>query len=137
MGRAARHVEGVAILYADKMTDSMKGAISETNRRREIQLRYNLENNIEPQSIVKSIRDLTDRVKVLAESKAEYNSDGSTKETMLDPAGLPRDELARLIKQIEKEMKDAAKAMEFEKAAALRDQLMELRAVEEMAKFRG
>ena len=56
---------------------------------------------------------------------------------MLDPAGLPRDELARLIKQIEKEMKDAAKAMEFEKAAALRDQLMELRAVEEMAKFRG
>ena len=137
MGRAARHVEGVAILYADKMTDSMKAAISETNRRREIQLRYNLENNIEPQSIIKSIRDLTDRVKVLAESKPEYNADGGSKETMLDPATLPRDELARLIKQIEKEMKDAAKAMEFEKAALLRDQLMELRGVEEMAKFKA
>ncbi|MCB0184750.1 MAG: excinuclease ABC subunit UvrB, partial [Caldilineaceae bacterium] len=103
IGRAARHVEGVAILYADKMTDSMKLAIDETNRRREIQMRYNLENNIEPQSIVKSIRDLTDRVKVLAESKEEYKAEGGEKEPLFDPALQPRDELARLIKQIEKE----------------------------------
>lgn len=136
IGRAARHVEGMAILYADKMTDSMKAALDETSRRREIQLRYNLENNIEPQSIVKSIRDLTDRVKVLAESKEEYTAEGDEIEPMLDPASLPRDELARLIKQIEKEMKDAAKAMEFEKAAALRDQLIELRGVEEVAKLK-
>ena len=72
IGRAARHVDGKAILYADKMTDCHAAAIDETDRRREIQARYNLENDIEPQSIVKSIRDLTDRVKILAESKPEY-----------------------------------------------------------------
>ncbi|MEZ4737699.1 MAG: excinuclease ABC subunit UvrB [Caldilineaceae bacterium] len=134
IGRAARHVEGKAILYADKMTDAMKGAINETNRRREIQMRYNLENNIEPRSIVKGIRDLTDRVKVIAESKPEYKTEGA-EPTLLDPAHLPKDELARLIKQVEKEMRDAAKALEFEKAALLRDQLVELRGIEEMGKI--
>jgi excinuclease ABC subunit B len=132
IGRAARHIEGKAILYADKMTDAMRAAIDETNRRREIQARFNLENNIEPQSIVKSIRDLTDRVKVMAESKAEYQTesqvDGGVRP--VSAADLSKDELARLVKQIEKEMKDAAKALEFEKAAALRDQLMELRAIQ-------
>jgi excinuclease ABC subunit B len=128
IGRAARHVEGRAILYADKMTDAMRAAIDETNRRREIQARYNLENNIEPQSIVKSIRDLTDRVKVMAEAREEYQAEPAAREIL--PADLSKDELARLIKQIEKEMKDAAKALEFEKAAALRDQLMELRAIQ-------
>ena len=131
IGRAARHVEGTAILYADRMTDSMRAAIEETNRRREIQMRHNLENNIEPQGIVKSIRDLTDRVKVLAESKAEYTTDKDPNiPSTFSAAQLPKDELDRLIKQIEKEMKDAAKSLEFEKAAALRDQLMELRALE-------
>ncbi|HXF63007.1 MAG TPA: excinuclease ABC subunit UvrB [Caldilineaceae bacterium] len=128
IGRAARHVEGKAILYADKVTEAMQAAIDETNRRREIQARYNLENNIEPQSIVKSIRDLTDRVRVMAESKAEYQTDAEAR--TVSAADLTKDELARLIKQIEKEMKDAAKALEFEKAAALRDQLMELRAIQ-------
>ncbi|MCB0189562.1 MAG: UvrB/UvrC motif-containing protein, partial [Caldilineaceae bacterium] len=79
----------------------------------------------------------TDRVKVLAESKPEYNANGAEQEKLLDPAMLPRDELARMIKQIEKEMKDAAKAMEFEKAAALRDQLIELRGIEEVAKLKA
>lgn len=128
IGRAARHVEGKAILYADKVTEAMQAAIDETNRRREIQARYNLENNIEPQSIVKSIRDLTDRVKMMAESKPEYQTDAEAR--TVSAADLTKDELARLIKQIEKEMKDAAKALEFEKAAALRDQLMELRAIQ-------
>jgi excinuclease ABC subunit B len=128
IGRAARHIEGKAILYADKMTDAMRAAIDETNRRREIQARFNLENHIEPQSIVKSIRDLTDRVKVMAESKAEYQTEAESRP--ISAADLSKDELARLVKQIEKEMKDAAKALEFEKAAALRDQLMELRAIQ-------
>jgi len=136
IGRAARHVEGKAILYADKMTDAMKAAINETNRRREIQMRYNLENNIEPRSIIKSIRDLTDRVKVIAEAKPEYKADGA-EPTLLDPAHLPKDELAKLIKQIEKEMKDAAKALEFEKAAMLRDQLVELRGIEELGRIKA
>jgi excinuclease ABC subunit B len=139
IGRAARHVDGMAILYADKMTDAMKAAINETNRRRQIQMRFNLENNIEPRSIIKSIRDLTDRVKVLAESKPGYEVNSSRAETLpsIDPASLPKDELARLIKQIEKEMKDAAKALEFEKAALLRDQLVELRRIEVERKVGG
>jgi excinuclease ABC subunit B len=129
IGRSARHIEAKAILYADKMTDAMKTAINETSRRREIQMRYNLENNIEPRGIVKSIRDLTDRVKMMAEAKVEYQPDGEGAPVMR-AADLPKDELARLVKQIEKEMKEAARALEFEKAAALRDQLMELRALQ-------
>ena len=131
IGRAARHLEGKAIMYADKITDAMEAAIGETNRRREIQERHNLENNIEPQSIVKSIRDLTDRVRVLAEVSPDYMilEDGS-EAPALSPASLPKDERARLIKQIEKEMKDAAQALEFERAAALRDQLVELRQID-------
>jgi excinuclease ABC subunit B len=130
IGRAARHIEGRAILYADRMTDSMKAAIAETNRRREIQARHNEEHHIEPQGIVKSIRDLTDRVKMMAESKPGYDAGQTAEARPVDPATLSREELARLIKQIEKEMKDAAKALEFEKAAALRDQLVELRGLE-------
>jgi excinuclease ABC subunit B len=130
IGRAARHIEGRAILYADKMTAAMQAAIEETNRRREIQLRYNLENNIEPRGIVKSIRDLTDRLKVMAEANVDYQTNGEDTPAVRQPADLSKEELARLIKQIEKEMKDAARALEFEKAASLRDQLMELRAVQ-------
>jgi len=129
IGRAARHVEGKAVLYADKMTDAMRSAIDETARRREIQARHNLENDIEPQSIVKSIRDLTDRVKVLAEAKDTYEAD-EAKARPVDVADLAADDLAKLIKQVEREMKEAAKALEFERAAALRDQLMELRALQ-------
>lgn len=129
IGRAARHVEGKAILYADKMTDSMKAAIGETERRREIQERFNLENDITPTGITKSIRDLGDRVKIMAESKAEYVTQRD-EETLMDPTMLPPAELAKLIKNIEKEMREAAKALEFEKAASLRDQLVELRQAE-------
>ncbi len=117
MGRAARHVNGHVIMYADTMTDSMKQAIDETERRRRKQIAHNEEHGIVPQSIVKSVRDLTARVAVLREQKPEYSVTGI----------VPRDELVPLIKDLERQMKDAAKALEFEKAALLRDQIIELR----------
>ncbi len=128
IGRAARHVEGKAILYADKMTPAMQAAIDETSRRRAIQEAHNQAHGIEPQSIVKGIRDLTDRVRVLAETQVEYTVDDEP--PPLTPAALPKDERARLIRQLEKEMKEAAKELEFERAAVLRDQIMELRQLE-------
>ena len=76
IGRAARHIEGKAVLYADKMTDSMSQAIEETNRRRTMQEEYNRQHGIEPRGIIKSIRDLTDRVKIIAETRPEYHEDG-------------------------------------------------------------
>ncbi len=123
IGRAARHVDGKVIMYANKITDSMHRAIDETERRREIQIAYNEEHGIEPASIVKEIRDLTDQVasRAIAEERQEYRA--------LTPAQMPKDELARLIKEFEKQMKSAAEALEFEKAAALRDQIFELRQV--------
>ncbi|HEY4689839.1 MAG TPA: excinuclease ABC subunit UvrB [Anaerolineae bacterium] len=117
MGRAARHIHGTVVMYADKVTDSMRRAIDETNRRREVQTRYNQEHGIVPASIVKAVRDLTDSIRVAAEDKAEYRVSRT----------MPKDELARLIKELEKQMKAAAKELEFEKAALLRDQIMELR----------
>ncbi len=123
IGRAARHVDGKVIMYANKITDSMRRAIDETERRREIQIKYNEEHGIEPVSIVKEIRDLTDQVasRAVAEEREEYRT--------LTPAQMPKDELTRLIKEFEKQMKGAAEALEFEKAAALRDHIFELRQV--------
>ena len=117
IGRAARHVNGQVIMYADGLTNSMKRAIDETNRRRSIQTVYNEEHHIEPRSIVKEVRDLTDRVRAVAEERAEYRV----------PAAIPKHELARLIKELERQMKAAAQALEFEKAALLRDQIYDLR----------
>ena len=120
-GRAARHVEGKVIMYADVMTDSMKSAIDETNRRRDKQIKFNEEHGIEPVSIVKAVRDLTDQVtaQAVAEQQAEYRA--------MAPLDMPRDELARLIRELEKQMHNSAEALEFEKAAAMRDQIFELR----------
>jgi excinuclease ABC subunit B len=131
VGRAARHVNGTAIMYADNITDSMRRAIDETNRRRAVQESYNVAHDIVPASIVKSVRDLTQRVMAqrgapsprraglaVAEGKPEYN---------VAPTVLPRDETMRLIKDLEKQMKATAQALEFEKAAALRDEIIELR----------
>jgi excinuclease ABC subunit B len=126
LGRAARHTEGKAIMYANKMTDSMKGAIEETNRRREVQARYNEEHGIEPQNIVKQIRDLTARVRHMAAEDAETPEEA---ELIRDPSALPKDKLRQIISDLEQEMKMAARALEFEKAAALRDQILELRQV--------
>ncbi len=117
IGRAARHVNGQVIMYADGLTDSMRRALDETNRRRSIQTAYNEEHGIEPRSIVKEVRDLTARVRAVAEERAEYRV----------AAEIPKHELARLIKELEKQMKSAAQALEFEKAALLRDQIYDLR----------
>jgi excinuclease ABC subunit B len=116
MGRAARNVNGHVIMYADVVTDSMRRAIDETERRRNIQRQYNAEHGIEPEGIQKAVRDITERVRMVAETQADYRTDG-----------IPKDEIARLIKDFEKQMKAAAKNMEFEKAALLRDRVVELR----------
>jgi excinuclease ABC subunit B len=122
IGRAARHVEGRVILYANRMTPAMKNALEETERRRAIQQAHNEEHNITPASIVKQIRDLTDRVKSMtAESEA------SDDERPVDLTKVSNSDLQKMVKELEREMKAAAQALEFEKAAALRDQLFELR----------
>ena len=117
IGRAARHVNGTVIMYADTVTEAMRKAIDETNRRRRIQMAYNEKHGIKPQSIVKEVRDLTDRVKKVAEQRTPYEVSRE----------IPKDELNRLIKELEKQMKAAAAALEFEKAALIRDQIFELR----------
>ena len=124
IGRAARHVNGQVIMYADRMTDSMRRAIDETNRRRAIQVAYNEAHNIQPATIVKEVRDLTDRVRAqVAESRA------ADAEREVSPSDLSRAELDKLIRELERSMKQAAKDLEFEKAAALRDQVFELRRI--------
>ncbi|MCK6577192.1 MAG: excinuclease ABC subunit UvrB [Anaerolineae bacterium] len=122
IGRAARHIEGKVILYADHMTDSMKRAISETERRRAIQQAYNEQHGITPRTIVKQVRDLTDRLRGAIEPEVQQVTGGQ-----LSLSALPKDELHRMIKALEQEMKSAAKALEFEKAALLRDQMIELK----------
>lgn len=119
IGRAARHVEGTVIMYADIVTDSMKKAISETERRRDIQKAHNLEHGITPQGIHKSVRDITERVREIAESRTPYATQSD----------LPKDDILRLIKDLESQMRSAAKNLEFEKAALLRDQIVDLRKV--------
>ncbi|MGQ9481650.1 excinuclease ABC subunit UvrB [Chloroflexus sp.] len=123
IGRAARHIEGKVIMYADTITRSMEAAIRETQRRRDIQMAHNLRYNIKPQGIAKGVRDLTDRIRKMAEERGEYVATPTT----AVPVDLPRDEVLKLIKDLEKQMKQAAKELAFEKAAALRDQIVELR----------
>ncbi len=123
IGRAARNVHGKVLMYADKITDSMKFAIDETNRRRAKQDAYNKAHGIEPLTIIKAIHDLTDRLAAI-HGTAEDKADGTPK----TPPPLPKNELKRLMAEIEQQMRDAAKNLEFEKAAALRDQIYELRA---------
>jgi excinuclease ABC subunit B len=129
IGRAARHVDGQVIMYADTMTASMKTAISETYRRRELQMAYNEAHGIEPRGIVKEIKDLTDRVREVAEQAATYDAGNGRTEGVIRE--LPKDELARMVKDLESQMKKAARDLEFEKAALLRDQVVELRRVME------
>jgi excinuclease ABC subunit B len=119
MGRAARHIDGHVIMYADNMTKSMREAIDETMRRRKIQEDFNREHGITPQGIRKAVRDITERVKTaaVAEKKGEY--------IVGTPAS--REDIARLVRDLETQMKQAAKALEFEKAALIRDRIIELR----------
>jgi excinuclease ABC subunit B len=104
-------------MFADHVTDSMRRAIDETYRRRQKQIAYNEEHNIVPVGIVKGIRDLSDRVKAVAEEKVGYSVE----------TDLPKEELARLIKDLEAQMRTASRSLEFERAAELRDQIVELR----------
>ncbi len=119
IGRAARHVHGKVIMYANKVTPAMQTALDETDRRRQIQVEYNQEHGIQPESIKKAITDITERVKLraIAETGAEYKAG----------EGIPVPELKNIIKEIEIQMLAAAENLEFETAAGLRDQIFELR----------
>ena len=121
IGRAARHVHGQVIMYGDRITDAMKLAIDETNRRRAIQEAYNKEHHIEPASVVKAVRDLTDRLaRDVGVEEGEAGLRGKA-------GKLEQKELQRMITELENQMKAAAKELEFERAAMLRDQVYELR----------
>jgi len=126
IGRAARHINGKVIMYADEYTEAMQTAIDETNRRRAKQESYNKEHGIQPVSVMKTVRDITERLGVhaMAESSGSYTTTDRKAST-----GMPKSELQRLIQELEKQMKQAAKDLEFEKAAALRDQIFELKAI--------
>jgi len=117
IGRASRHVNGQVIMYADTITNSMQRATSETNRRRQIQLAYNREHGIIPSTIIKEIRALTRDLHAVAEPGAAYKV----------ATQIPKEEADRIIKELEAQMKVAAQDLEFEKAAMLRDQILELR----------
>jgi excinuclease ABC subunit B len=119
VGRASRHVDGRVIMYADVVTDSMKRTIDETDRRRATQDAHNREHGITPQGISKAIHDINERVREVAETKAPY----------VTSADLPLDDIMRLLKDLEQQMKKAAKNLEFEKAALLRDQITDMRKV--------
>jgi len=116
MGRAARHIDGHVIMYADTVTNSMANAIEKTRRRRQIQEDYNKEHHITPQGIRKAIKDITERVRATAETRAAYTATPVAKE-----------DIARLVKELETQMKKAARNLEFERAALLRDRIVELR----------
>src|SRR5688572_16973338 len=121
IGRAARNVNGRVIMYADKVTDSMKRAIDETSRRRAKQTKYNEEKGIVPISIHKEIHALNEMMsaKAIGEAKGEYKVNSIS--------GMPRNELRQIVHELEKNMKEAAKNLEFERAAALRDELYQLK----------
>ncbi|MBD5545370.1 MAG: excinuclease ABC subunit UvrB [Lachnospiraceae bacterium] len=118
IGRAARNAEGRVIMYADKMTDSMNAAITETNRRRKIQREYNEAHGITPQTIKKAVRDLISISKVVNKEEIEF---------VKDPESMDREELEKFIGQLQKQMKKAATELNFELAAKLRDQMVELK----------
>ena len=118
IGRAARNAEGHVIMYADSITDSMRAAIDETNRRREIQQKYNEEHGITPQTIKKAVRDL------IAISKA---ASASEEELRKDPESMDTRELEKLAKELTKKMRQAAAELNFEEAAKLRDRMKEVK----------
>ena len=118
IGRAARNAEGHVIMYADNMTDSMRAAITETERRRKIQQEYNTEHGITPQTIKKAVRDLISISKTITKEEMRFEK---------DPESMSRQELEKLIKDVEKQMKKAAADLNFEAAAELRDHMVELK----------
>ena len=118
IGRAARHSNGHVIMYADRVTDSMRRAIDETNRRRTIQAEHNKQHGISPQSIQKEVHDITEGIKAIAESRTRYN---------VVRKELSRTDMFKVLKDLEVQMKESAKSLQFEKAAQFRDEIFELR----------
>jgi len=124
IGRAARHVNGQAILYADTVSGAMAAAMDETNRRRARQVAYNEEHGIVPASIVKAVRDLTDELRASREEQLAVAEEGVAYQVR---GAIPPEELKRLIAELETQMHQAASDLEFEKAALIRDQIYELK----------
>ncbi len=118
IGRAARHADGQVIMYADRITDSMRSAIDETNRRREIQDSHNKQHGIQPQSIQKEVHDITEGIKSISDNRTRYEV---TRQEM------SRADMFKVVKDLEVQMKEAAKNLQFEKAAQFRDEIFELR----------
>ncbi|HBA46564.1 MAG TPA: excinuclease ABC subunit B, partial [Lachnospiraceae bacterium] len=118
IGRAARNAEGHVVMYADTITESMQIALTETNRRREIQMKYNEEHGITPQTIKKAVRDLIAISKVIAKEEMRFEK---------DPESMSRRELEKLIADVQKKMQKAAADLNFEAAAELRDKMIELK----------
>ena len=125
IGRAARNIGGEVVMYADRVTESMQVAIDETNRRRAIQDAYNNEHGIEPTTIVKGIHDLNERLRAVAESTVVYTSERGASGGSFDEAD--RKKVEALVGRMEAEMRQAAKELEFERAAALRDEIQQIR----------
>ena len=126
IGRAARNIDGEVVMYADRMTDSMKAAIGETDRRRSVQERHNRDYGIEPVTIVKGIRDINDRLRAVAEAHGAYG-EGNAPGHERDLSEMAKDQVEKLVSQMEAEMRQAARDLEFERAAALRDEVQEIR----------
>ena len=125
IGRAARNSDGEVIMYADTVTPSMRAAIDETNRRREIQMAYNEDNGITPQTIKKSVRDLIE----IGKREAEASPEKKYKDALKEKKQLTKDEKAALIEELTAEMRAAAKKLEFERAAYLRDKIKNLQGI--------
>ena len=125
IGRAARNIGGEVVMYADRVTESMQVAIDETDRRRAIQVAYNTEHGIEPTTIVKGIHDINERLRSVAESTIVYTSERGASGGVFDEAD--RKKVEALVVRMEAEMRQAAKELEFERAAALRDEIQHIR----------
>jgi excinuclease ABC subunit B len=122
-GRAARNIGGEVVMYADRVTESMQVAIEETNRRRAIQERHNTEHGIVPQTIIKEIRDINDRLRAVADASGQYEGERKAREL----SEMSKDQVAKLVGQMEADMRAAARELEFERAAALRDEIQSIR----------
>jgi excinuclease ABC subunit B len=122
-GRAARNIGGEVVMYADRVTESMQVAIDETARRRKIQGEYNEKHGIVPQTIIKGVRDINDRLRAVAEASGAYQAAGRAREL----TQMSREEIGKLVAQMEAEMRAAARELEFERAAALRDEIQQVR----------
>jgi excinuclease ABC subunit B len=127
IGRAARNVSGRVLMYADEITDSMKRAINETNRRRQKQVEYNRAHGIDPKTVQKKVGDILQAAGIASEGSTPYQSKRSKRGPKRDLSGVPSEELPRLIQALEEEMREAARDLRFEYAARLRDEIHELK----------